>query len=102
MYYILKFFKKNGIFSYILIQKLFDIVDINKKLCRYLDTYTKKLQWKSLADLSSGCKALEILMIKNINFWNKITVYLTFRCQNFIKITRNNKKLNLLNESTYV
>ena len=44
MYYILKFKKKNGIFSYILIQKLFDIVDINKKLCRYLDTYTKKLQ----------------------------------------------------------
>ena len=43
MYYILKFFK-NGISSYILIQKLFDIVDINKKLCRYLDTYTKKLK----------------------------------------------------------
>ena len=102
MYYILKFFKKNGIFSYILIKKLFDIVDINKKLCRYLDTYTKKLQWKSLADLSSSCEALGILMIKNINFWNKITVYLTFRSQNFIKITRNNKKLNLLNESTYV
>ena len=67
MYYILKFFKKWH-FSYILIQKLFDIGDINKMLCRYLDAYTKKLQRKSLANLSSGCEALEILMFKNINF----------------------------------
>ena len=65
-YPIQRFFKKNDIFSNIFIHKIFNIVDINKKLCNYLDTYTRKLQCKFCQDPSTGYKALGILRIKNL------------------------------------
>ena len=63
-----KIFQKNDIFSYIFIHKIFNIVDINKKLCNYLDTYTRKLQCKFCQDPSTGYKALGILRIKNLQY----------------------------------
>ena len=41
---------------------------INQKLCKYLDTYTRKLQCKFHRDPSTGYKALGILMIKTLQF----------------------------------
>ena len=67
-YPIQRFFKKNDIFSYIFIHKIFNIVDINKKLCNYLDTYTRKLQCKFCQDPSNGYKALGILRVKNLQY----------------------------------
>ena len=67
-YPIQRFFKKMTFFSYIFIHKIFNIVDINKKLCNYLDTYTRKLQCKFCQDPSTGYKALGILMIKNLQY----------------------------------
>ena len=63
-----KIFQKYDILSYIFIHKIFNIVDINKKLCNYLDKYTRKLQCKFCQDPSTGYKALGILMIKNIQY----------------------------------
>ena len=43
-YPVQRFFFKMTFFSYIFIHKIFNVVDINKKLDYLLDTYTRKLQ----------------------------------------------------------